>query len=535
MRIVIVVVTLAALALAACSGDGGLETVEQATPSQSATEEPTLSSSPSAGPTAVEPEASTATAEEIPETPTPVAQPARESSAITPARRERRIAQAEAALSSWASRVDPLPPVEFTGDIALIVLAGRGNRGGLGGEYTLHLARVYRHNGEFIRETLFSPEYLEEGNYYFPLVATPDASSIVATVCIDYPCEAWVGGGPNTWTGGRTAIYESLDGGVTWDRLTTFDPPWDVREVLRGEGGETHLVLTARLGFFNEVAVAAAAGCLRTYEDPDDTLPGPCLPVGTRLRVESTLGEYWQVRVINPENSSAVGQTLYWVKHQDIDPKRSTALSARLFSNDVLWSGGEMYELPHPPSLPEGYEWARRDQGFVLTAFLDDGRRAWGMREAGSDQPPIYLTTDGEDVTGLVPQQERHCSSIWNCVSLPNDRILFKGDSNTPTIRDIETGEQWQIRLPDDIFSEDATFFRLLAVQQGPFLQVADMSEECLPLRAKPSLDAKELACVAERVLLQDQGDTATDDGITWHRASTPAGVEGWADGSYLE
>ena len=324
-----------------------------------------------------------------------------------------------------------------------------------------------------IRETLFSPEHLEEGDYYFPLVATPDASSIVATVCIDYPCELSVGGYPDSWTGGRTAIYESEDGGVTWDRLTTFDPPWDVLQVLRGEGGETHLVLlTARLPFFDELAVASPAGCLPTYEGPDDSLSGLCLPVGTRLRVESTWRDHWhQVRVVDPGNSSASDQTLYWVKNTDIDPSGSHAVSTRSFSNAVLWSDGKMYGLPHPPSLPEGYEWAR-----VPSVFLDDGRRAWGMREAGSDQPPIYLTTDGEDVTGLVTEQERRCSSIRSCLPLPNDRIF-----NWPIIWDPETGEQWQIRLP-----EDAPSFRLLAVQIGPFLQVIDV-ENCLPLRASPS------------------------------------------------
>ena len=52
---------------------------------------------------------------------------------------------------------------------------------------------------------------------------------------------------------------------------------------------------------------------------------------------------------------------------------------------------------------------------------------------------------------------------------------------------------------------------------------------------AEASPDTEELACVAERVLLQDQGDTATDDGVTWHKVRAPADTEGWADGRYLE
>ena len=152
------------------------------------------------------------------------------------------------------------------------------------------------------------------------------------------------------------------------------------------------------------------------------------------------------------------------------------------------------------------------------------GGEPGALREAGSDQPPIYLTTDGEDVTGLVTEQERRCSSIRSCLPLPNDRIF-----NWPIIWDPETGEQWQIRLP-----EDAPSFRLLAVQIGPFLQVIDV-ENCLPLRASPSPDAEEFACMAERVLLTNLGEASEADGTTWHRVRTPSCTEGWADAAYLE
>ena len=95
--------------------------------------------------------------------------------------------------------------------------------------------------------------------------------------------------------------------------------------------------------------------------------------------------------------------------------------------------------------------------------------------------------------------------------------------------------------LPGDDRPDDSyTYYYLehfsrLALQPGPFLQVVDVGEDCLSLRAEPSLDAEELACMAERVLLQDQGDVVTDEGIIWRKAKTPAGVVGWADGRYLE
>ena len=79
------------------------------------------------------------------------------------------------------------------------------------------------------------------------------------------------------------------------------------------------------------------------------------------------------------------------------------------------------------------------------------------------------------------------------------------------------------------------SIYHSVIVQHGPFLRVVNIGADCLSITAEPSPDADELACMAERVLLQDQGDVVTDEGVTWHKAKTPAGVVGWADGRYLE
>ena len=102
-----------------------------------------------------------------------------------------------------------------------------------------------------------------------------------------------------------------------------------------------------------------------------------------------------------------------------------------------------------------------------------------------------------------------------------------------PTIQNVETGEEWPVVFPEDVLRLGDSFIPRL-VLRGPFLRVVDV-DDCLPLRAKPSPDAEELACAAERVLMQDQGDVVTDEGVTWNRVRTPAGIEGWADGQFLE
>ena len=102
-----------------------------------------------------------------------------------------------------------------------------------------------------------------------------------------------------------------------------------------------------------------------------------------------------------------------------------------------------------------------------------------------------------------------------------------------PTIQDPVTGEEWPIRLPYEVL-RSGDILLPLAVQRGPFLRVVDVAD-CLPVLSDPSLDAEELACAAERVLLTDLGEASEVDGRTWHRVRTPSGIEGWADGRGLE
>ena len=103
-----------------------------------------------------------------------------------------------------------------------------------------------------------------------------------------------------------------------------------------------------------------------------------------------------------------------------------------------------------------------------------------------------------------------------------------------PAIYDPETEEYRPIKLPSQVF-QLRHGMSILAAQRGPFLRIVDLEGGCLPLMSEASSEAEELACVVERVLLTDLGDVITDEGVTWHRVRTPAGIEGWADGRYLE
>ena len=403
----------------------------------------------------------------------------------------------------------PLPAVDFPNDVVLLARAAFPTGVGSSND----LARIYREDGDgdLLMETLFaattahsaqqceddfdedffSVDYAgiqtiagqlpECGGYHLNLAANPDGSSIVMTVCVKGPC-AWIDGAVPE-DPGRTAIYESKDGGVTWERLTGFDLPWRAIHVLpdKDENGRTQLII--------------------------------------------------QIPFVNQDD-------------EGFDP--------------MLWPSGK--KIVSPPA-PPGYSYLI---SFRRSILLDNGRLAWGLEDVRGDSDgrgwDLYLTEDGEDVTALVSELlggarlEGYQACPASCLWLPDGRVLMRAEypvhelvghrgaatgwsrvrQTWPTIRDLETGEQWPLRLPRDMLTLGYGI-GALAIQQGPFLRVVDVGESCLPIRTGPSPDAEELACAAERVLLTDLKETMELEDTIWHRVRAPAGIEGWADGQFLE
>ena len=141
----------------------------------------------------------------------------------------------------------------------------------------------------------------------------------------------------------------------------------------------------------------------------------------------------------------------------------------------------------------------------------------------------VYCVSTSYKVRELLGGAARSVSGVfWD-----DHEMHF--DLHWPTIRNVETGEEWPIAFPGELLMLGDSFIPRL-VLHGPFLRVVGVGEDCLPITAEPSLDADALDCVAERVLLQEPGgDVITDEGITWRKVKTPAGIEGWADGQFLE
>lgn len=500
-------VLMATMALVACSGDSVPSTVE-----------PSVEASPEATATAIIPTtAATAPSEsaaaEATSTEAGEVVPTLVAATPTQEREQNTIHQAEPTPT-------PLPWVDFPGDVAVLVQSYRASpkRGG-GPPYDLW--RIYRENGDgrIVRERLFStPKFSREecgdvyeedgfsvdysripafsgqlpkcGGYYFGLVGSPDASSIFMTVCVEYACNLpyFTPGQDADDPPGRTAIYESRDGGVTWERLVGFDKPWIADLVLPDGDGDDRLLLSSNRSF-------NVGG---PWEFPDPIL----WPDGRAVTPPKSPKGYgppipWNRVVLHDGR-------LAWGFEQEEKSLLPAPERAKLYLTE---EGEDVTELvleqtdscPRCLMLPDGRE------------LLLRGREYYVGELVGGAAAEYY----SDPTSGHYPNGTP-ASKFW------------------PTIRDPETGEQWPVKLPYDVLSLDNLHLLPIAIQRGPFLRVVNV-DDCLPLRAEPSHDAEELACAVERVLLTDLAEAMELDGTTWRSVRTSAGVVGWADGRYLE
>ena len=151
---------------------------------------------------------------------------------------------AEHYLTRVAEILEPLTPVEFPDNVALLARYALSDFRKKDGQST-GLVRIYRKDGELVRETLFTAPQLQHCEDSFSMdyddvqtiagqlpdcgglhpggqMLGPDASSIVMTVCVEHDCRIHEGGLNPSYIPERTVLYESRDGGLTWERLDSF-------------------------------------------------------------------------------------------------------------------------------------------------------------------------------------------------------------------------------------------------------------------------------------------------------------------------
>lgn len=409
----------------------------------------------------------------------------------------------------------PLPTVEFPDNVALLAHhhVVRGTDAPLG----FDIERIYWRGGELVREAVFdtsaytrpSSPRCESGDYSrahdysdiqtftgqlpqcrrgydMDLAFRPDGSSIVMTICVEATCHGArsIDGGPGPGAPpGRTAIYESQDGGVTWEQLADFDVPWIARKILPAEDGDTRLWLKPGWAFFQDADGLYTEWVSSTFwsssggvEEPPDPPPAP-------------------------------------------DGHRWTNSTALLDDGRIAW---RFYIPPDPFSHPLYLTQDGEDVTDQVLEQLEQEEGCWPRCLTLADGR-VLLTADYDAEELIGPDGAAEGRPEWQDTGLP-----------WPTIRDPDTGGQWPILMPYEVLRGGYTL-RLLAMQQGPFLRVVDVGDRCLPVKAKASPDVENLDCAAERVLLTDLAEASEVDDTTWHRVRTPAGIEGWASSRYLE
>ena len=192
----------------------------------------------------------------------------------------------------------------------------------------------------------------------------------------------------------------------------------------------------------------------------------------------------------------------------------------------VTWHRIDTVERPWTPQAITAGS-AEREALLLLTSFSYHSSVNWGgymlWSSSGVEiEEKPFLTEEEYETLSDAEKEELNTFELI-------ERMEAEGVRESPDNR--FTGE-----LPKRGPRYPRTWGPLLhAVQFGPFLRVADDLDGCLLVLADHSPNAEELDCMASRVLLTGLGETIELEGTTWHSVRTPAGIEGWADGRYLE
>ncbi|MDO8613779.1 MAG: SH3 domain-containing protein [Dehalococcoidia bacterium] len=391
----------------------------------------------------------------------------------------------------------------FPDDVALIISTGCWQCDGP----TTGLERVYRDpSGEIIVETLFTPEKLglpprivqtdkgpqKDAPTINGFALTPEGGHIVVSVCTRGTCLE-LGGPPSD--DAQTTLFESTDGGVTWEELALLDGGLGVRAIT--EDGALLVDFSAPFDaegrpsyrfYLSGRAVEPPAGAVahRMFTTPDGVLLWST-DDGRLLRDDGS--EYLSLGL--PQGSEFVA----FARGPSLDP-----LTAVVWFEEVNGDGSSIaYYLG------------------ILNAD-HSSRKVYRVGDLALPGGWLGLLLYGN--TGVLPEQ----------LPMPPPDLYLGW---LPAVLDIEGGEAHPILDP---FLDRPGRNLVHAVVEGPFARVAG-TDGCLNVREKPAASGTLLECAAEGVLLLLRGleDTIIEGGVTWVHVVAPAGADGWASGDYLE
>ena len=388
------------------------------------------------------------------------------------------------------------PEIELPADIALIIPPNCGDcPGPLAG-----LSRVYRDStGQIRTDTLVTMESLgiapvsssdPNGPVLTGFATDGDGSTIAVGVCRHGPCFGGPGQPPPE--DAETAIYLSVDGGVSWSEL----------QALVGVAFITGVLPNGR------IVVGVSSG---KPEPPVYKI----LPEGEVLTPPSGAGFAAPVALDSGD--------IVW----------PTENEGMLRSDGARWLGA----------------WADPRQLYFQWKFVFDpgGERVLASATTVSVNGPGSGLVVVFRIDGTLERVYSVPGFFSPIAWLGDGRVLGHADTCAgsvgpgygscsgyrPALIDLEAR---LIHHIDPVAGPPNNFFNILAVQRGPFARVVNTDETCVNIRSAPNTGAEIVDCAAEGVLLRDQGAIGDiETGAVWRHVATPAGVEGWASGNYLE
>lgn len=324
----------------------------------------------------------------------------------------------------------------------------------------------------------------EVGPYITGMAVSNDASRMLVALCIAEACGS---GGLYGWSeDARVAIFESTDGGVTWDSLGEHD------------GGLSPIAF-----------VGDGSTLVSWYEEP---------VTGT--------AQVWPTYALFPSM-------------ERVEPLEAGSYPAFTVGDDIVWQSysGSAGGLVWTDGSPFGEFGARVVSSFAGRAYEpgDIIPLTWGHN--------LSLVHSGGALEATIPLDR----DLYTALMVDEETVIT---SVSPPLTDfgIETGDAYIGTVPALIELDSRRMFvvyehlrhgvapsrdLLMAVQRGPFARVVN-TDGCLNVREFASLDAPVLTCAADGVLLRY--DVPVDQTEPeWLAVTTPAGTRGYASTEFLE
>lgn len=361
------------------------------------------------------------------------------------------------------------------------------------------LRRMYKDaDGEVRIDQLLSLEQLglPPDAYFTGYAIAADASFMLASVCVRGGCAYGISG----WTAdARSAVFESIDGGVTW----RSDGEYDLALTVHGLVSDEEALVSWQIDEDDHRGYALYPGFTKLVVPGDAAWP--VLALGGEVLWSSVSDPG---RILGPHGSTFVdfGESTYIHTYQ----------SWRSSPDDVLvvnWSwfpgtgvrGNYMSLVDRFGEITATYELNPPDAGMLSTIWY--GGQIYGTMA----NPPLIL---------------------------PEERFL----GLLPAILDLETGRYNNIKEPflEDGYEPQRDIIRAVqsAPYDGPIARVVGLDRSCLNVRGDPDVESEILTCAADGVLLRavigDDGEPSVEDG-EWIWVYTPDGFLGWAATEYLE